>query len=278
MSATKASFEEFDFSGTMKQLVSGQIVKPILQNYLFDAKFPDYSLTFKKQKMERDPDGWFHPSTHPLMSERALYEYLAHPKDFPVEKKRYMSTFAVTMGKVYHEFIQMCLEDAQIRPAHLQVCTMCPPKRKCNEPGVKDEDTGARGHMDGILDVSRFPALPEGMVEPVFEFKTTGNNFGKLTKDTLDLDLPYFKSKWPVYYAQVQEYMRMTGKAWTIVLFMEGNFPWEMREYHVPFDPAFAQRIANKYRSVRQAVADGVPPRCCMSTSCPIKSKCEWAA
>lgn len=174
-------FTEFDFSGSMRDLSQGLLVKPVLHNYLFDARFPDFDLHFSKQDMHRDPDNWFHPSTHPLVHERVLYQYLAHPGTFPVEKKQYMGTLAVTLGTISHEFVQVCLTDAGIRPEAMQKCTSCKPRRKkvdgkmvtvrCTEPGFADDDLGERGHLDGLLDFTGYPNVPEDKVKPVFEFK-----------------------------------------------------------------------------------------------------------
>jgi hypothetical protein len=277
------SFEEFDFSGAMRDIAQGLLVKPVLHNYLYDARFPEFDLHFAKQDMHREPDDWFHPSTHPLMHPRVLYQYLAHPKTFPVEIKQYMGTLAVTLGTISHEFIQVCLTDSGIRPAALQKCTTCKPKRKkvngkmvtieCKEPGVLNEELGERGHMDGLLDFTGFPNVPDEKMSPVFEFKTTNDNFGRLSKIE-DNDLSVFKTKWPDYYAQQQRYMRMSKRSYSIVLMMEMSFPFTMREFHIPYDFALNNEIDQKYRRVRQAVADQRPPWCCGMKGCLARPVC----
>lgn len=267
MTETSFDFAQFDFSGAMRDLAAGLLVKPILHNYLYDAKFPEFDLHFRKTEMERAPDGWFHPSTHPTMHARVLYQYLANPTSFPVEKKQYMGTLAVTLGTVAHEFVQTCLDDAGIRPAHLQKCEMCPPSRKCNEAGVMDAELGERGHMDGVLDFEGYPNVPEEKIKPVFEFKTSHDNFGRLTSME-DLDLDAFRKKWPDYYAQVQRYMRMSKRVMSVVLMMEMVYPFVMKEFHIPLDPFFNAQVDKKYREVRQAVADQHPPLCCGRKGC----------
>jgi hypothetical protein len=260
-------FAEFDFSGAMRDLTQGLLVKPILHNYLFDARFPEFTLTFAKQSMERAPDGWFHPSTHPVLHERVLYQYLAHPASFPLEKKQYMGTLAVTLGTIVHEFIQTCLTDAGIRPLDLQRCTTCPPKAKCKEPGVLDEELGERGHLDGLLTFEGIPNVPDDKAQSVFEFKTSNDNFGRLTKME-DLDLEAFRKKWPDYYGQQQRYLKMSGRRWSLVLMMEMTYPFVMKEFHIPFDVGYNAGVDAKYRRVRQAVADGRPPICCGLKGC----------
>lgn len=166
------TFEDFDFSQSVREVTKGCLVKPVLHNYLFDAKFPSFSLHFEKQEMERRPDGWFHPSTHPLWSVPALYRYIRFPDTFPVERKQYMSTLSVTIGKVMHEFIAICLTDAGVMPAELQVCKMCPPEVGCGEPGFSLPEIGDRGHLDGLLDLAHLgDHITADQQNAIFEFK-----------------------------------------------------------------------------------------------------------
>jgi hypothetical protein len=73
------------------------------------------------------------------------------------------------------------------------------------------------------------------------------------------MDLEFFTERWPHYHAQMQECMRLTGLRQYIVLFVSLGNPWELREYHIPFDPAFAAKTEAKYRTVLDHVARGVP-------------------
>ena len=271
--STSMDFSEFDFSGAMRDLSQGLLVKPILHNYLYDARFPDFDLPFRNHRMERAPDDWFHPSTHPLMHPRMLYHYLSSPETFPVEKKKYMGTLAVTLGTAAHSLIETSLTDAGIRPPALQQCTMCPPKAKCNEAGVMDGELGERGHMDGVLSFEGYPNVPDEKMSPLLEFKTSHDNFGRLSSIP-DLDAEAFRAKWPEYFAQVQRYMRMSRRAYAIVLMMEMVYPFAMREFHIKYDPAFNAEIDRKYREVRQAVADQRPPLCCGMKGCALAVPC----
>lgn len=276
-----------DFRALMSDRRKGLVLKPILHNYLFDARFPDFSIHFRKMTMERQPDGWFHPSAHPLWPERALHHYLADPGSIIAEQKDYMGTLSVTVGTAMHGFIQMCLADAKVLPPELQRCGVCAPGEGCRapgateEPGVVDEEAGERGHMDGVLDLSSLSVPGPEWEHPVFEFKTS--NQAKLRKVD-DLDLDRFTELWPDYYAQQQSYLRMSGRRMSIVVFMSMGYPWEMREFHVPFDREFAHGVREKYTRVRQHVADQVPPRdCCGPTtkqgaSCPARRLCSAAA
>lgn len=274
MTADSLDFTSFDFDLAARNVAKGLVLKPLLHTYLHDAKFPDFTLHFEKESMHREPDGWFHPSTHPLMNERMLYLYLARPEIFPVETMRYMSTLAVTYGKMFHELLQRCLEDMGFLPPELQVCTTCPPDRECREPSVVDEESGERGHTDGFLDLSKLAYLPEDKQDANLELKSSTDGFGRLSKME-DLDLATFRKRWPEYYAQQQSYLRMSGKKWTILLVMEHQYPFEMREFHIPYDPHFSASIVAKYRRVRQAVADQRPPMCCGLKGCSINPICS---
>lgn len=255
-----------DFSTAMRDVHAGMIVKPLLHNYLFDASFPAFTMEFPQEQMHRAPDGWFHPSTHPLWPEATLYHYLATPDRLVNEKKDYMGALSITVGKAMHGFVQMCLEDLGIRPAHLQACTLCPPEAGCDEFGLADETVGERGHVDGMLDLSGH-SVPAAAENPVWEFKTTNE---RRVLSLTDMDLAGFRKTWPAYYAQQQSYLRMSGKALSIVVIMQMGYPWTMREFHLPYDRGFSMGVREKYLSVRQAVADQRAPRCCGRVkSCP---------
>lgn len=275
MAVTDDDLAGLDFRHMVRDVSAGLVVKPILHNYLFDASFPEFSLLFPKQKMARAPDGWFHPSTHPTWTDRQLYYYLTQPELMLVEKLEYMSTLSVTVGTAMHGFIEMCLTDAGIRPLALQACTMCPPDRNCKEAGVMDEESRSRGHMDGVLDLAHLHHQFDED-QPVVEFKTT--NSMKLRKFK-DNDVEAYRKAWPEYYAQIQEYLRLSGKRMAVVLFMSMGYPWEMKEFHIPFDRAFANAVREKYLSVIDLAEKTKQPsytRCCgKPKSCPARAVCS---
>lgn len=96
---------------------------------------------------------------------------------------------------------------------------------------------------------------------------TSHDEFGRLS-GVPDLNAEAFKAKWPVYWAQVQRYMRLSGRPAAIVLMMEMIYPFTMREFHIGYDAGFNAQIDAKYRQVRQAVADQRPPTCCGLKGC----------
>lgn len=258
----------FDFRRSAAQVSDGLYVKPILQNYLYDAKWPDFTLYFPARRTERQPDGYFHPSTHPLMTERQLFYYLTADKLLSVPLE-YMGTLSVTIGTALHGFVQMCLLPGQagilVPPERGGTCVACgrptspmPVRGKCWEHGVLHEETRTRGHMDGVLNIPEW-----GMGG--WEFKTS--NLMKLSK-VQDNDIEAYKTKWPQYWAQNQDYMRASGLRQMLVLFMGLGYPWEMREFHVPYDHIYGAQLDAKYRRVLAAAESGTPPQpCCAPRS-----------
>lgn len=269
MSAAPDLLAGLDFQQAVRNVRKGMVLKSLVQNYLHDVPSLRWPEMPERDFGDRPPDGWFHPSTHPLWPERALFDYLANPARIASEPPDYMRTLSLAFGVAMHGFMAYILESAGLRPPELQRCEICRPEAECNEPGVQDEEAGERGHMDGIL------ALPGYYGEDIFEFKTANNrNLSRVP----DLDLDAFRAKWPDYYAQQQSYLRMSGRRRSVVLIMSLGYPWDMREIHVPFDPAFADDTREKYMRVRQAVADQRAPGCgCLRAQrngCPSRGLC----
>lgn len=242
-------------SANFKQIIngaaSGEIVVPALRAALWSPDFKSFDV--KVAGFEpRPPDGWFHPSTHPLWPERLLYWYLVAPDRLEMEPFDPASTMAVTQGHFWHSLIGVIGMELGIFTAV--------------EVPVKDEHTGSRGSMDATL------------ANEVFEFKTMRpTKYRKIERGAPDdpLVIAAWRKMVPDYYAQAQEYMRLSGyrRHRTLVLSME--YPFPMREIVIDFDPVFAYEIAQKFVRVRQAVADGRPPfECCATKDCPSRLLC----
>ncbi len=266
------------FRGIANDAAKGLVLKPLIHNYLYDAEWPeDFSVRFKRGAVSREPDGWFHPSEHPLWPARMLWFLVTQPKAMIPEKMAYMNTLAVTMGTAVHSFIEVCLKHIGVLlgPEELVALgfTVNPEN---GEPSFSDPETLSRGHGDGVLKNIVLPQAPEHEFH-LFEFKTS--NGRKLAKVD-DLDLAAFMATWPEYYAQAQEYLRMTGMAYSIILFMEMGFPWNLKEFHIPANTAFQRDTRDKYLEVREFVKTGhMPPPCCgpgskEAKSCPARAVC----
>lgn len=268
----------------MADMIDDQLVlKPLVEAYLVEGRFPDkFDVTFRKAGVARKPDGWFHPSTHPLWAARQLYYYLTAPDDVEVELLSYESRMAITMGTAVHGFVEMCIRDAGLMAPLVGTCPACErphgtKKGQCDEYGVRDDKARVRGHMDGVLviptDGRRWVARQPG----VFEFKTSNPN---KARGLVDNDLEMFISKWPEYYAQVQDYLEASGMRQAIVMVAVLGFPWKLIEIQVPYDPGYAMALRRKYATVLDHQVMGTPPDpCCapfsaQAKACPVRTAC----
>jgi len=229
---------------------AGEVLIPIMRAALYDPDFKSFDVHIDGFTA-RPPDPWFHPSTHPMMHPRQLYYYLAHPDALLPEIFDPHSTMAVTQGTFWHEFFQhILLEVGAILPNPTPT-----PGRNVAEWGWVHAVTQARGHSDGLT--------PD---QEIFELKSM--NQARLSKLAPGAPadpavLASFRKMCPDYYAQGQEYMRLSGRrSWRCVL-MAIEYPYPMREIVMAYDPIYAQGIAFKYETVIQAVADQRPPRPC---------------
>lgn len=236
--------------------VIGEKIIPVVQAALWSPDFKSFTVEVRSWE-DRPPDGWFHPSTHPLWPERMLMYYLTHAESLQAEPFDPASTMAITQGNFWHSFIEKVLLEAGVWNAV--------------EVYVEDPETGARGSMDGVSD------------DEVGEFKTMrGARAAKIAKGSPDSPevIESFKVLAPDYYAQGQEYMRLSGiRRWRgVILSLE--YPFPMREVAMGYDHAWNYQVAEKYKRVRQAVADQTMPQpCCAPASkdaqvCPARLVC----
>lgn len=263
------SVADLDLGQTLKRHEQGLLVLPLLENLVEALGTPKVVIRFRPHPLDKAPgDGWFHPSTHPLWSARALYEYLVNPEKLVPDKPSFEIVMSRDIGSATHEYVQAGMRQMGLLPKDLQACTTCPPERKCTEPGVQDETVGVRGHMDGVC---ALPGRPRG--GDVLELKTNGDQGARKMLTIEDLDLDGFKEKFPDYYAQAQCYQKMSGRRNTVLVMLNLGMPWHRREFHIPFDRPYVNRIWEKFADVRQAVANQQPPRC----DCPLarRTKCR---
>jgi hypothetical protein len=230
--------------------------------------------------MKRVPDGWFHPSTHPLWPERLLYWYASRPGSMVSEPMDPIGTQAVTQGNFWHAFIQTIgIEDGWLR-------VMSPKAKTAHDRAeywVEDQALGTGGSLDGVLD----PTTLTVESEEGFEIKTMVN--AKLRKcpkapPMSDEKIEWFRESCPEYYAQAMEYLRMSGYARQRILLTSVEYPYPKVEICLPFDRHYSSQIAEKYRRVRQAVAEGrLPEPCCgyfdghIQQVCPARTVCPIA-
>lgn len=254
-------------SGRFKRVIQAAegntVLIPILYGYLEGGKLPNpFTISVRGGTGTNAPDDWFHPSAHPRMGERQLYLYLTQPDRWEPEPFDYTIKMSAMVGSVIHDIVETALTDLGYLIEPKGECLACGRKQPqdCHEHGAVDIRTRSRGHMDGLLRTGGF------------EFKTC---HPLALKDITSNDLEAFRAKWPYYYSQVQEYMRMTGLPQYTVLFWAMGNPWTMKEFTVPADHMLHIETERKYLAVRRAVAEGqMPEPCCAprsveSRSCP---------
>ena len=239
------------FRNVSQQAAEGCLVKPLLINF-FLSEEPFRIRIDLQRSLDRPPDDWFHASTHPLMSGRELYRYMAQPDQYRREPMGYAGKMGTMFGTIAHEVVRQALIQLRVVvPVPEGTCAAChlPQPRMCKEHGACDPETRSRGHLDGILNLGA--AGTWGL-----DLKTI---YALGLSKVPDMDLEFFRQKWPKHYYQAIEYMRLTGLRQFIFLYMSMGNPWEFREYQIPWDPQAALEIETKYRGVLAAIERGTP-------------------
>lgn len=235
---------------------SGCLVKPLFHQWIMEQKTAPFNLLVERP-VRRGPDGWFHASSHPLATDRELYLWMTG--QVVSEPMDYVSLMSVMFGTLAHAMIEAFLDWMGVAvPLPPGECPACgrprrplrarPSGKYCTEHGYSDARTRARCHLDSILDFS-------GGLRG-FDLKTIWP-YG--LKGAKDMDAAFFTGKWPHYWAQMQECMRLSGLRRYIVFFVGLGNPWETREYHFDFDPEFAMKTEEKYLRVLSHVERKVP-------------------
>ena len=170
MSWRKRSVPETPLAGrqfrhVLAGIMDKEVLIPRLRTYLFNPKFTAITIPVR-DFVQRAPDGWFHPSTHPLWPERMLYYYLSDPTRLLSEAPDINFVLAVTQGSFWHYFVQPCLLDmGLLRVVNPQAEH---PWEKV-EKYVSDPRLHSHGSTDGIINSDNIKPLNE---DEVFEFKT----------------------------------------------------------------------------------------------------------
>jgi len=233
----------------LKGVLNEEILVPRIRASLFDQKFEGFTIPVEGMA-PRPPSGRFHPSSHPLWDEEKLYEYAKDPAKFQ-EVLELNSIFAVTQGSFWHAFIQnLGLNDGWLR----EMTPKAKYKHDRAEYRVDDQILGTGGYLDGVLNSDILPIVED----EVFEMKTM-NSFkaNKCPQGAPDSDakINWLRSTVPGYYAQAQEYMRMTKYSHARFLILTLEYPFPMMEIVVEHDKPWCDHIAAKYKRVRDRIA-----------------------
>jgi len=97
------------FGGILRSLANREVITPYLENAILSQEWPDsYNIRIDSSPYYGHGDGYFHPSTHPLMGERQLF-YLFHPdyRDAIVrERPTLKRELTLSMGSALHGIVQ----------------------------------------------------------------------------------------------------------------------------------------------------------------------------
>lgn len=274
----------------LNALQEKQIVLPYLENAFHSDQWPDaynivvdsqpyYGLT-DEEGITHDVgvgDGYFHPSSHPLMPARELY-YRWHP-DFNGrvlnERRSLTSHMTLAAGSAMHAVVQTQLSMAKILVQGPDDDVWRPSGEVINEVDGRwvpenpfeweyiNRKHMVRGRMDGILD------HPLGLMG--FEFKTMNSRSFKF------LDSP--KDEWR---CQLNLGLDAHGLDKGVIVVMEMGYPFSFKEFSITRNSDLLQRIYDKFDMVRRCVEANTPPRCehsfqsSSAKNCPVGALC-WA-
>lgn len=241
------------FDNILKRLSQKEVITPYLENAIMADNWPDqYMVPVDSSPYYGKGDGYFHPSTHPLMGARQLY-YMFHPETrgkLYVEPKRLTSQMIFAMGSALHAVVQ----------TQFQMTGLLEPEDV--EVEYVNHDHHVRGRIDFILN---HPSRGRTVVE----MKTlVSRMFGKLEE---------IKPEWD---AQLSIALDNMGASEGILLVVERGDPFRIREFVVPRNDALLSEIYTKFDYVRECIALNTPPKaCCAPDSkemkdCPARFKC----
>jgi len=225
----------------LNRLVDQELIIPYFELGMLADKWPEHYMI----KVDSGPyyghgDGYFHPSTHPLMGERELY-YRFHPdtRDSIVSEKRTFNRQMIfATGTAIHSIVQ-----TQMVMAGLV-------EEKNIEVEYVIDEHHVRGRIDFIVD------HPTGR-QYLVELKTMGTwLYKKLEK---------IQPSWDAQLS-LAEYAMDVSDGIIMVLERGGT---GMREFKHHRNDVLLDEIFTKFARVRRAIEDSEPPRHC----CALDSK-----
>lgn len=243
--------------GIEEYAADGCLVKPLWHQFILDPT-ADVEIDVRvRRPMPRAADGRFHASQHPLATQRELYDWLTG-KTTP-EEFGYVGRASVMMGSVAHGVFGAFLDwtgcSVRLPKGNCPSCGRPYRQRKsqrsdkyCGEHGFIHQPTRSSCHLDAILDF--------GDGNWGFDLKTI-RTMG--LRGVKDMDESDFRARWPKYWAQGQECMRISGLRKYIFLFFTMGNPWDTREFHFTYDEDHNFLVEQKYRLVIDHLEREVP-------------------
>jgi hypothetical protein len=242
----------------LKSMAKRDLLVPHLDGWFSRAEFPptiDFSI-----RLHKEPDDAYHPSSDAALCAQALYAKKAGDADArPFTGSSYKSFMA---GHYWHEVIQyILLELGFSKPEDIEK-----ERRAFSWGNGLLVDNGnvppgdpPRWWARGYIDVAHCNIPGQG--DYLVDIKTMGGHSYKAQR--MDADL------WAKYYAQMQCYLDWENQEKCILLCVEKDSPHRFREILIDRDPAFVEKIYQRWDVVTEALKAGVPPRCDQEHDCP---------
>lgn len=239
--------------GLLGRLANRDLILPFFESFIISDQWPDsYTIEVDSSPYYGLNDGYFHPSSMPLLDARQLY-FLVHPdtKDKMIPQRRSLqSQMTLSMGSALHAVLQTQMEIAGIIT------------KDQTEVEYVNTEHNVRGRIDWIAN------LPNGLTT-VVELKTQNSYGFKNQKDV--------KDSWR---AQLNLALDSQDCDLGVLLVLESGWPYSMKEFHVKRDCNILNEIYNKFDYVMECVKRNEPPRhCCVLGSrqmndCPARGEC----
>ena len=242
------------FDAILNRLADQDLILPYFQAAVLADNWPDkYTVEVDSGPYYGAGDGYFHPSTHPLMGERELY-YRFHPDTrdkMQYERNTFERQITFAIGSGVHAIVQ-----TQMKMAGL-----------VTDKEIEVEYTNTDHHVRGRIDW--LTKHPQDGSTLLVELKTrTPRKFSSQNEPE------------PSWIAQVNLGLDAIDADMGILLMLEMGYPFRMTEFRIYRDQELLDGIYAKFDSVREAIANNTPPRyCCapdsvMMKSCPARSVC----
>lgn len=238
------------YGGIFKSLADRELVIPYFRNAVQGNEWPErYQITVDSGPYYGKGDGYFHPSTHPLLTAKQLY-YMFHEDyaDKLVDRED-LRTFQMHMvlatGTALHSVVQTQLSIAGlVNPEDIEV-----------EYVIHEHHV--RGRIDFIVH------HPNGDTIPV-ELKTVNERgYDFLSK---------IRPEWD---AQLSLALHATGQPYGILMVLERGGESRMREFKVPRNDKLLSEIFDKFDYVRECLAlNRVPVDPCCAPGSIERDRC----
>lgn len=243
------------FESVLTSLGNRDLITPYFESAILSGRWPDsYTIEVDSRPYYGAGDGFFHPSTHPMMSERQLY-YIFHPDyagQLVWERTFLKREMWLSIGSALHAVLQ----------TQMQMCGLIRDESEIEREYIISEHH-VRGRIDWIV------THPNGQIFPV-EYKTNNSwDFRRLEEPK------------PEWLAQINLALDALDMDFGVLLIAERGGGFDMREFHVKRNRQLLDEIYGKFDRVRAALAAGDPPigRCCAvdtpeMQSCPARHIC----